>query len=92
MLDFVWTAATYLIPFLLVLTVVVTVHEFGHFLAGRIGFLDIVATVAETLERLDSGHDLATSAGDDVLERALRVDRTARSVAAEVLSRYGRAA
>ena len=64
----------------------------GAFLAGRIGFLDIAATVRETLERLDSGHDLATEAGDDVLERAMQVDRAARRVASEVLSGYGRAA
>ncbi|HEX8568777.1 MAG TPA: 1-deoxy-D-xylulose-5-phosphate reductoisomerase [Caulobacteraceae bacterium] len=62
------------------------------FLAGRIGFLDIAATVGETLERLDSGHVIATDTGDDVLDRALQVDRSARRVAAEVLSRYGRAA
>ena len=62
------------------------------FLAGRIGFLDIAATVAETLQRMDSGHDLATSASDDVLDRALQVDRSARRVAADVLSSLSRAA
>ena len=36
MLEFVWTAASYVVPFLVVLTIVVTVHEFGHFLAARL--------------------------------------------------------
>ncbi|HEX8568778.1 MAG TPA: M50 family metallopeptidase [Caulobacteraceae bacterium] len=36
MLEFVWTAASYVVPFLLVLTVVVTIHELGHFLAARL--------------------------------------------------------
>jgi 1-deoxy-D-xylulose-5-phosphate reductoisomerase len=62
------------------------------FMAGRIGFLDIAAAVGETLDRLDSGHVLAMDTGDDVLERALTVDRDARQVAAEVLTEYGRAA
>jgi regulator of sigma E protease len=35
MLDVLQTAAAYLLPFLIVLTVVVTVHELGHFLAAR---------------------------------------------------------
>ena len=35
MLEFITTALSYVVPFLLVLTVVVTVHEFGHFLAAR---------------------------------------------------------
>ena len=35
MLGFIHTAVTYLIPFLFVLTLVVTVHELGHFLAAR---------------------------------------------------------
>ena len=64
----------------------------GAFLAHRIGFLDIAATVAETLERLAAGHDLAMDAGEDVLDRALQVDRRARRVATEVLSSFGRAA
>jgi len=36
MFAFVPVAVAYLVPFLLVLTVVVTVHEFGHFLAARL--------------------------------------------------------
>ncbi|HEY3696215.1 RIP metalloprotease RseP [Phenylobacterium sp.] len=35
MLGFVSTALTFIVPFLLVLTLVVTVHELGHFLAAR---------------------------------------------------------
>lgn len=35
MLGFVQGALTYIIPFLLVLTLVVTVHELGHFLAAK---------------------------------------------------------
>ena len=62
------------------------------FTQGRIGFLDIAAVVAETLERAEFGQNLAIEGGEDVLERALLVDRSARRVAAEVLSRLGRAA
>jgi regulator of sigma E protease len=36
MIDFVQTALSYIIPAFLVLTLVVTVHEFGHFLAARL--------------------------------------------------------
>jgi len=35
LLDFLTTFAFYLIPFVLVLTLVVFVHEFGHFIVGR---------------------------------------------------------
>jgi regulator of sigma E protease len=35
MLDFLTTAMTFVVPFLLVLTVVVTIHELGHFWAAR---------------------------------------------------------
>ncbi|HQP19262.1 MULTISPECIES: M50 family metallopeptidase [Phenylobacterium] len=35
MLDFIAAAPIYIIPFLLVLTLVVTVHELGHFLAAK---------------------------------------------------------
>ena len=35
MLAFALTALTWIVPFLFVLTLVVTVHEFGHFLAAR---------------------------------------------------------
>jgi 1-deoxy-D-xylulose-5-phosphate reductoisomerase len=62
------------------------------FVGGRIGFLDIARTVGETLDRLHCGHDVATDAGEDVVDRVLQVDRRARRIATEVLSRYGRAA
>ena len=35
MIDFLATAVTFVVPFVLVLTIVVTVHELGHFLAAR---------------------------------------------------------
>jgi 1-deoxy-D-xylulose-5-phosphate reductoisomerase len=57
------------------------------FLDRRIGFLDIVATVSETLERMSAGGDLRGTNGDAV-ERALQVDGSARRVAAEVASRW----
>lgn len=57
------------------------------FLDRRVGFLDIAAAVAETLERMDAAGDL--SAGDNAagaLEFANFIDGRARHVAAEVLS------
>ncbi|HTI66796.1 MAG TPA: 1-deoxy-D-xylulose-5-phosphate reductoisomerase [Caulobacteraceae bacterium] len=56
------------------------------FLDRRIGFLDIVASVAETLERMSAGSDLRRTDGDAV-ERALQIDGSARRVAAEVVAR-----
>ena len=35
MLDFAHTAITYIVPFLFVLTLVVTIHELGHFWAAK---------------------------------------------------------
>src|ERR1700761_6413283 len=35
MIGFALTAALYVIPFVLILTIVVTIHELGHFLAGK---------------------------------------------------------
>ena len=35
MIDFLAQAPLYVLPFLLVLTVVVTIHELGHFLVAR---------------------------------------------------------
>lgn len=35
MIDFLLTAATFVVPFIIVLTLVVTVHELGHFLTAR---------------------------------------------------------
>jgi len=54
------------------------------FLDRRIGFLDIAATVAETLERLAA--DGALDGGGDALERAKDTDTTARRVASGVLA------
>ena len=36
MLDFISHAWVYVVPFLLVLTLLVTVHELGHFTAARL--------------------------------------------------------
>src|ERR1700744_6005223 len=35
MLAFLANAAIYVVPFLLIITVIITVHEFGHFLTAR---------------------------------------------------------
>jgi 1-deoxy-D-xylulose-5-phosphate reductoisomerase len=56
------------------------------FLDRRIGFLDIAAAVAETLDRLESDGDLAAGADGDALEIAMTIDRTARRRAADVLA------
>jgi 1-deoxy-D-xylulose-5-phosphate reductoisomerase len=57
------------------------------FLDRRIGFLDIAATVAETLERMDRNEGLNGGANaDGALEIAMDADRTARRVAADVLT------
>jgi len=57
------------------------------FLDRRIGFLDIAATVAETLERMDRGGDLTAGANaDGALEIAMAADRSARRVATDVLA------
>ncbi|MEO6379231.1 MAG: 1-deoxy-D-xylulose-5-phosphate reductoisomerase, partial [Caulobacteraceae bacterium] len=57
------------------------------FLDRRIGFLDIASTVAETLDHMSGGADLATDGDSDPLETAMMVDRSARRVATELLSR-----
>jgi len=54
------------------------------FLDRRIGFLDIAATVAETLERLDAAG--ALQGGGDPLERAADTDATARRIARAVVA------
>lgn len=60
------------------------------FLDRRIGFLDIAATVAETLDRVrDTGRNLAM---DGDLEFALEVDGAARRTAAEAVVRLAQAA
>jgi len=61
------------------------------FLDRRIGFLDIAAAVAETLDRAGSG-DFRTGAGGDPLETALQVDAAARRLAADTVERLGKAA
>jgi 1-deoxy-D-xylulose-5-phosphate reductoisomerase len=58
------------------------------FLDHKIGFLDIASLVAETLEELSGGGDLARANGADPLEWAMAVDAEARRVAAQVLSRF----
>jgi 1-deoxy-D-xylulose-5-phosphate reductoisomerase len=55
------------------------------FLDRRIGFLDIAATVAETLERMDAKRAFA-GANSDALEAAMMTDRTARRTARDVLA------
>ncbi|CAN5323180.1 1-deoxy-D-xylulose-5-phosphate reductoisomerase [soil metagenome] len=56
------------------------------FLAGRIGFLDIAAVVSETLSTMNFGAHLAGE-GEEALEAAMSVDRSARTVAEDVLLR-----
>ena len=57
------------------------------FLDRRIGFLDIVAVVAETLERMSAMGELdAGSNADGALEIAMTTDGSARRVAGDVLA------
>jgi 1-deoxy-D-xylulose-5-phosphate reductoisomerase len=57
------------------------------FLDRRIGFLDIAATVAETLERMERTGDLRAGANaNGALETAMAADRSARRVATHVLA------
>jgi 1-deoxy-D-xylulose-5-phosphate reductoisomerase len=58
------------------------------FLDRRIGFLDIAALVAETLEELSGGGDLTQDSNADPLEWAMTIDQGARRTAAQVLSRF----
>jgi 1-deoxy-D-xylulose-5-phosphate reductoisomerase len=58
------------------------------FLDRRIGFLDIAALVAETLEALSRGGDLTQDGNADPLEWAMTIDQGARRTAAQVLSRF----
>ncbi len=58
------------------------------FLDRRIGFLDIAALVAETLEELTGGGDLTQDSNADPLEWAMTIDQGARRTAAQVLSRF----
>jgi 1-deoxy-D-xylulose-5-phosphate reductoisomerase len=57
------------------------------FLDRRIGFLDIAAVVAETLERMDATGELEAGANaDGALEIAMTTDTNARRVANDVLA------
>jgi 1-deoxy-D-xylulose-5-phosphate reductoisomerase len=58
------------------------------FLDRRIGFLDIAAAVAETLERMDKGGRYAK--GNEPLDCARENDATARRIAGEVIAGLGR--
>jgi 1-deoxy-D-xylulose-5-phosphate reductoisomerase len=58
------------------------------FLDRQIGFLDIAALVAETLEELQGAGDLAPAGEADPLEWAMAVDAGARRTAAQVLTRF----
>jgi len=60
------------------------------FLDRRIGFLDIAAAVAETLERMDRAGDLVAGADGDAVEVAMMVDKASRRVATDVLTSVGR--
>ena len=60
------------------------------FLDRRIGFLDIAAAVAETLERMDRAGDLVGGADGDAVEVAMMVDKASRRVAMDVVSSVGR--
>ena len=63
----------------------------ARFLDRKIGFLDIVAAVAETLERMDAAGDLQAQGeqvtADWALELALTIDGRARQVAMEATDR-----
>ncbi len=59
------------------------------FLDRKIGFLDIAAAVARTLDRVD-GEGLMTGLSGDALERARHIDSTARRVAGDVVAGLGR--
>ena len=59
------------------------------FLDRRIGFLDIAAAVAGTLERMNSLGNLAV-AQSDAVENAMMIDTSARRIAAEVVAQKHR--
>ncbi len=62
------------------------------FLDRRLGFLDIAAAVAETLDRMSADKDFGRQGEGDPVERALTVDQSARRVASEAVRRLVRAA
>ena len=57
------------------------------FLQGRIGFLDVAATVAETLERMDALGELAPKE-NDALDAAMATDACARRRSTDILPRF----
>lgn len=59
------------------------------FLDRRIGFLDIAAAVAGTLERMNSLGNLAV-AESDAVDNAMMIDTSARRIAAEVVAQKHR--
>jgi 1-deoxy-D-xylulose-5-phosphate reductoisomerase len=59
------------------------------FLDRRIGFLDIAAAVAGTLERMNSLGNLAV-ADSDAVDNAMMIDASARRIAAEVVAQKHR--
>nr|WP_295108132.1 1-deoxy-D-xylulose-5-phosphate reductoisomerase [uncultured Caulobacter sp.] len=60
------------------------------FLDRRIGFLDIAASVAGTLERMNSFGALSVTDNDDAVENAMMIDASARRIAAEVVAQKHR--
>ena len=56
------------------------------FLDRRIGFLDIAASVSETLERMAATGELGAEGNGDALEAAMTTDKSARRIAAKVLA------
>lgn len=59
------------------------------FLDRRIGFLDIAASVAGTLERMNSLGSLSVT-DNDAVENAMMIDASARRIAAEVVAQKHR--
>ncbi|MET3667386.1 1-deoxy-D-xylulose-5-phosphate reductoisomerase [Caulobacter sp. 1776] len=59
------------------------------FLDRRIGFLDIAASVAGTLERMNSLGSLSGT-GSDAVDNAMMIDASARRIAAEVVAQKHR--
>jgi 1-deoxy-D-xylulose-5-phosphate reductoisomerase len=60
------------------------------FLDRRIGFLDIAASVAGTLDRMNSLGSLAAADNDDAVDNAMMIDASARRIAAEVVAQKHR--
>ena len=62
------------------------------FLAGRIGFLDISNMVDATLQGMNSGREPSPTSDRHAVDWAREIDTNARSLAAQVLSRFERMA